>query len=75
MMPQPADTVTVAVPRRVLSDIFTLAAELTDRTHPLLERNANGALSDIEKSELDALVRIAQFGQIVWMAMQPREGS
>ena len=71
-MSQLVDPVTVSVPRNVLSDILTLSDELADRMHQLLERNTDGGLSDIEKSELDTLVRVAQFGQIVSMAMQPR---
>jgi hypothetical protein len=40
--------------------------------HELLERNTDGTLSVNEKSELDTLVRVAQFGQIVSMAMHPQ---
>lgn len=37
--------------------------------HALLERNTDGQLSASEKAELDTLVRIAEFGQIVSMAL------
>jgi hypothetical protein len=67
---QAADPVTISVPRRVLTDIVQLSTELTDRMHELLERNTDGQLSPIEKSELAALVRVAEFGQIVSMALQ-----
>jgi len=33
--------------------------------HELLERNTDGALSTIERRELDTLVRMAGFGQIL----------
>jgi hypothetical protein len=42
--------------------------------HELLERNTNGQLTPSEKSELETLVRLAEFGQIVSMAarLQPQ---
>jgi hypothetical protein len=40
--------------------------------HELLERNTDGQLTTTEKAELDTLVRMAQFGQIVAMALQPQ---
>lgn len=69
-MIQAADPVTLSVPRAVLSGIVSLSAELTDRMHELLERNTNGELNAIEKAELESLVRMAQFGQIVSMALE-----
>ena len=68
-MIQATDPITVSVPRTVLSDIVHLSDELTDRMHALLERNTDGALNPLEKSELETLVRISQFGQIVSMAL------
>lgn len=68
-MIQAADPITVSVPRTVLSDIVELSAELNDRMHDLLERNTNGQLTSIEKTELETLVRMAEFGQIVSMAL------
>jgi hypothetical protein len=67
------DPITFSVPRGLLTDIVQLSAELTDHMHDLLERNTNGLLSDAEKSELEALVRMAEFGQIVSMALRPQK--
>jgi hypothetical protein len=69
-MIQSADPITFSVPRRVLSDIIQLSAELTDRMHQLLERNTDGQLSPSENAELETLVRVAEFGQIVSLALQ-----
>ena len=65
-----ADSVTITLPRPVLSDIVGLSSDLTDRMHALLERNTDGGLSVVERSELQTLVRIAEFGQIVTMALK-----
>ncbi|QOV89197.1 hypothetical protein [Humisphaera borealis] len=62
---------TFSVPRKVLSDIAVLSDELTDRMHELLERNTDGLLSEIERKELNTLVNVAQFGQIIALALQP----
>ena len=70
-MVQAVDPVTISVPRKVLSEIVQLSAEFTDRMHELLERNTNGTLAASEKAELETLVRVAEFGQIVSMALQP----
>jgi len=69
-MVQATDPVTISVPRTVLSDIAQLSAELTDRMHQLLERNTDGQLTRIERSELETLVRMAEFGQIVSTALE-----
>jgi hypothetical protein len=71
-MVQAADPITFSVPRTVLSDIVELSADLTDRMHELLERNTDGALRPIEREELETLVKMAEFGQIVSMALQPQ---
>lgn len=68
-MVKAVDPITVSIPRTVLSDIVELSAELTDRMHELLERNTDGKLGRIEKAELETLVRMAEFGQIVSMAL------
>ena len=68
-MIQSADPITFSVPRKVLTDIVQLSAELTDRMHELLEKNTDGQLGAIERTELEALVRVAEFGQIVSMAL------
>jgi hypothetical protein len=39
--------------------------------HRLLERNTEGALSPVEREELEKLVEMAQFGQLVSMALRP----
>ena len=67
-----SDPITFSVPRGVLSDIVELSGELTDRMHELLERNTDGQLGPTEKSELEMLVRMAEFGQIVSMALKPQ---
>ena len=69
-MTQTTDPVTFSVPRTVLSEISRLSDQLTDHMHALLERNADGALSPTERSELETLVRMAEFGQIVSMALK-----
>jgi len=69
-----ADAITFSVPRTVLTEIVELSADLTDRMHELLERNTEGQLQPSEMAELQTLVRIAQFGQIVSMALQTPGG-
>lgn len=69
-MTEAPDLVPFSIPRVLLTDIMELSAEMTDRMHELLERNTDGALSSSEKVELEGLVRIAEFGQIVSMALQ-----
>ena len=67
-----ADPITFTVPRSMASDIVQLSAELMDRMHQLLERNTDGQLQPAEKAELETLVRMAEFGQIVSMALHPQ---
>ena len=43
---------------------------LRDRMHELLERNTNGSLSPTERFELETLTQMAQFSQILAMALQ-----
>ena len=69
-MVQATDPVTISVPRTILLEIAQLSAELTDRMHELLERNTDGQLTRTERSELETLVRMAEFGQIVSTALQ-----
>jgi DNA-binding protein H-NS len=73
-MVQAADAVTISVPRNLLAQISQLSSGLTEKMHELLERNTNGQLTPSEKSELETLVRLAEFGQIVSMAarLQPQ---
>jgi hypothetical protein len=70
-MVQAADPVTFSVPREVLIDIKRLSGDLVDRMHELLERNAEGELQGNEAAELQTLVRMAQFSQIVSVALEP----
>jgi hypothetical protein len=65
----PEDTVTLTLPRSTVGGILDLSAELIDRMHALLERNTDGELSAVEKLQLDTLVRMAHFGQIMSMAV------
>jgi hypothetical protein len=65
-----ADAVTFTLPRSAIPDVVSLSATLLDRMHELLERNTDGALSPVEREELDTLVQMAQFGQIVSTALK-----
>jgi hypothetical protein len=67
-----ADPITISVSRSMLADIVQLSGELTNRMHELLERNTDGSLTPTEQAELESLVRMAQFGQIVSVALQPQ---
>ena len=64
-----AEAITLTLPRSAIPDVIQLSATLLDRMHGLLERNTDGTLSAIEREELDTLVKMAQFGQIVSMAL------
>lgn len=64
------EAVTLTLPRSALADVVSLSAGLLDRMHHLLERNTDGALSAVERDELETLVHMAQFGQIVSMALR-----
>ena len=63
------DAITLKVPRSVAADIVYLSADLNDRMHALLDRNGDGLLGPRERAELETLVRMSQFGQIVAMAL------
>src|SRR5688572_12772592 len=64
--------VTLTWPRSVIPDVASLSSRLLDRMHELLERGTDDHLSAIERDELDTLVRMAQFGQVLSMALQAR---
>ena len=66
------DDITLTLPRSVIPDVVALSETLTDRRHALLERNTDGGLSPVERSELETLVQMAQFGQILSMARNRR---
>jgi hypothetical protein len=55
----------VTIPGQIAGELPIISAELNDRMHELLERNTDGGLSAIERRELDTLVRMAHFGQII----------
>lgn len=69
-MSRVADPVLFSLPRMVLAELPALSAELTDRMHELLERNTEGSLGVTERAELETLVRMAQFAEILAMAAQ-----
>lgn len=69
----PADPITLTVPRTLADSLLMLTADLQERMHALLERNTDGALSADEKSELTALVHVAEFEQIVLAAIHAQE--
>lgn len=69
-----SDDITLTLPRSVVPDIVSLSDALTDRMHALLERNTDGTLSSVERAELETLVQMAQFGQIVSMALRGTGG-
>jgi len=69
-MASSTDAITITLPRSAVGDVVALSASLTERMHDLLERNTDGALSAVERAELETLVEMAQFGQIVSMALQ-----
>ena len=70
-MSQITDPITFSVPRNLLIDIVSLSDSLTNRMHELLEANTDGRLNSTEQSELETLVQMAEFGQIVSAALQP----
>ena len=71
-MSPPADSVTIKLPRSAVPDVAALTATLLDRMHDLLERNTDGSLSLIEREELETLVHMAQFAQVLSIALQLR---
>ena len=66
------DSITLNLPKDAIGGVLALSDSLTDRMHALLERNTDGGLSAVEKTELDTLVQIAQFGQLLTMAIMAR---
>jgi len=69
----PADSVTLTLPRSAIADVVTLSDSLLERMHELLERNTDGGLSPVEREEVETLVVMAQFGQLVSMALRRPE--
>jgi len=66
----PADAVTLTLPRSMLPELPALAKSLNDRMHELLERNTEGTLVETERAELETLVHVAQVVQILAMAAE-----
>lgn len=73
-MGSPSDFVTITLPRSIVPELPSFANALNDRMHDLLERNTEGTLSESERAELESLVQMAQFAQILAMAAQQRPG-
>jgi hypothetical protein len=71
-MGSPTDVVTITLPRSIVPELPIFADALNDRMHDLLERNTEGTLSESERAELESLVQMAQFAQILAMATQQR---
>jgi len=71
-MSQLSGDVTLTLPRSVVGDFVALSDRLLDRMHELLERGNDDQLTSVEREELDTLVQMAQFGQIVSMALRTR---
>lgn len=69
------DTVILTFPRAVVPELPMLSRSLTDRMHVLLERNTEGSLSAQEREELETLVEMAQFAELVAMAAQGAVGT
>ncbi len=63
-----AETLVLTIPRAVVPELPALSQGLTERMHALLERNTEGTLSAPEREELETLVEMAQFAQILVMA-------
>lgn len=72
-MVMPSDTVTLRLPRALIPELPALAADLRARMHELLERNTEGLLTDVERAELETLVKMAEFAQLLALAaLEPK---
>ena len=69
-MHETTEFVSLRVPRDAVAEIPGLASDLLHRMHALLERNTDGGLNAIERQELETLVRMAQFAQILAILSQ-----
>jgi hypothetical protein len=65
------DAVTLTLPRSAIPGVVSLSDTLLDRMHELLERNTDGQLSAVEREEVETLVLMAQFGQLLAAALRP----
>jgi hypothetical protein len=67
------DTVTLTLPRALVPELPALAADLVERMHELLERNTEGTLANVERAELETLVKMAEFAQLLALAaLEPK---
>ena len=64
-----AEAVTLTFPRSVIGGVMSISAKLVDRMHELLERNTDGNLSPLEREELETLVPMAEFSQLLSTAL------
>ena len=69
-MAAPSDVVTITLPRSIMPELPSFAEAFNERMHELLECNTEGTLSASERAELESLVRMAQFAQILVTAFQ-----
>jgi hypothetical protein len=66
----PGEAVVLTLPRSEVTDVLTISSRLLDRMHELLERNTRGGLAAVEREELETLVQMPQFGQILSAAVR-----
>jgi hypothetical protein len=74
-MSSSAEAVVLTIPRSMVPELPSLSKSLTDRMHGLLERNTEGTLTADEQEELETLVQMAQFAQVLAMAAQEAAGA
>lgn len=65
-----AETITLRLPRFAMEALPSLSDDLSRRMHHLLERNTDNALSSVEHAELETLVQMAQFAELLATAAQ-----
>jgi hypothetical protein len=58
----------IELPRSFANQMSVISSQLTDRMHELLERNTDGALTEPEKQELEAIVNLAHMSEFFSMA-------
>ncbi len=69
-MKSPSDSIVLRLPRSAIGVLPSLSTDLLGRMHSLLERNTDGDLNEMERSELDTLVQMAQFAQLLAIASE-----
>lgn len=65
-----SESITVTLPRSAVGDVLASSNSLLDHMHDLLEKNTEGSLDPLEREELERLVEMAQFGQILSTAIK-----